>query len=140
VRLPPDSFAVAADGLRRWEVHRRARLDVLADAVMAEGALAALAAPLPVGWIDFACRIVAVVDSADRAGFAYGTLSDHPEIGEEAFMVMRDAHGVRFEIVAVSRPGHPIARAVPWAADRLQEAATRRYLSAMQRICAPAPS
>ena len=37
----------------------------------------------------------------------------------------------RFEIVAASRPQHPLARLFPPAARRLQAAATNRYLAAM---------
>jgi hypothetical protein len=48
--------------------------------------------------------------------------------------VTRTAGGVRFEISAASTPAHPLARLVPWAASRLQEAAIRRYLDAMRRL------
>lgn len=38
-------------------------------------------------------EVVAVVSTADRVGFAYGTLTGHPVSGEEAFVVDRDADG-----------------------------------------------
>jgi uncharacterized protein (UPF0548 family) len=38
---------------------------------------------------------------------------------------------VRFDVVAVSRPVHPLARASGPVAHLLQAAAVRRYLSAM---------
>ena len=91
-----------------------------------------MAAPLPVGWIDVVCRVVAVVDEPERFGFTYGTLPIHPEQGEESFTVTRsDDGGFIFEIVAVSRPRQLLARAVPPVARRLQAAATNRYLKAM---------
>jgi uncharacterized protein (UPF0548 family) len=94
----------------------------------------ALDAPLPFGWVTAMCRIVAVVDESDRFGFAYGTLPVHPERGEESFVVRRDDGRVTFRVVAVSRPAHPLARAVPPVADRLQDVAVRRYLRAMTDI------
>eukprot|EP00913_Durusdinium_trenchii_P005672 g5290.t1 len=44
-------------------------------------------------WSLHACRIVEVVDEADRRGFAYGTLPAHGETGEECFLVERLADG-----------------------------------------------
>jgi uncharacterized protein (UPF0548 family) len=38
-------------------------------------------------------RVVAVVEDADRCGFAYGTLDGHPVSGEEAFIVQRARDG-----------------------------------------------
>jgi uncharacterized protein (UPF0548 family) len=91
-----------------------------------------MAAPLPVGWVEVVCRVVDVVDEPDRFGFTYGTLSIHPEQGEESFTVVRAHDGtIVFEIVAASRPRHFLARAVPPVAHRLQMAATNRYLAAM---------
>jgi uncharacterized protein (UPF0548 family) len=68
-------------------------------------------------WSLNACRIVYVVDERVRFGFAYGTLRDHAEIGEEYFMVrMEKDESVWYEIYAFSRPrtvarlGYPISR------------------------------
>jgi uncharacterized protein (UPF0548 family) len=82
------------------------------------------------------CRIVAVVDEPDRYGFAYGTLSVHPEQGEESFLVTRRGGRVVFEVVGVSRPVHPIARALPPLGNHLQDRAVHRYLTAMVRATA----
>jgi uncharacterized protein (UPF0548 family) len=92
---------------------------------------------LAVGFIDGTCRIVAVVDDPQRYGFAYGTLSIHPERGEESFVVTKDGDGnVTFDIVGLSRPKQPLARMLPPIADRLQDRAVRRYLSAMEHTIA----
>jgi uncharacterized protein (UPF0548 family) len=58
-----------------------------------------------------AARIVYTIDEPDRFGFAYGTLEDHGESGEERFMVDRDpASGdVCYDIKAFSRPNHSLA-------------------------------
>ena len=105
---------------------------VRVDGAPALGRNVAMSAPLPVGYVDVVCRVVAIEDEPDRFGFAYGTLSNHPECGEESFTVSRLADGgVQFDIVAVSRPRHVLARALRPIARRLQESATVRYLDAM---------
>lgn len=59
-----------------------------------------------------AARIVYVIDEADRFGFAYGTLTDHGECGEERFTVeyYPDTGEVWYDILAFSRPAHPLAK------------------------------
>ncbi|MDM7921872.1 MAG: DUF1990 domain-containing protein [Pyrinomonadaceae bacterium] len=59
-----------------------------------------------------AARIVYVIDEPDRFGFAYGTLADHVESGEERFSVERDpATGdVWYDLLAFSRPNHLLAK------------------------------
>jgi uncharacterized protein (UPF0548 family) len=128
------AFDRGVDALRSWTVHRGASLELAADGPIAVGTNVTFRAPLPIGFVDGTCRIVAVVDEPDRFGFAYGTLSVHPERGEEAFLVVRDDSGaVRFDVEGVSRPAHPVARLLPPVGDRLQDRGVRRYLSAMQR-------
>jgi uncharacterized protein (UPF0548 family) len=126
-------FNRARGALRQWRVHEGAGLMVEADGPPVEGAVVAMAAPLPIGFIEVVCRVVKVVDEPDRAGFVYGTLANHPEQGEESFMAIRSDDGVvTFEIVAVSRPRQILARAFPPVARHLQLAATNRYFDAMQ--------
>ena len=125
-------FQRASQALRTWQVHRGAGLIVCDDGPPSIDAVVAMAAPLPLGFIDVVCRVVAVVDEPDRFGFTYGTLRVHPEQGEESFTVVRQADGaVVFEIAAASRPRHVLARACPPVARRLQRSATTRYLDAM---------
>ena len=62
-----------------------------------------------------ACRIVYVVDEESpvkRFGFAYGTLGEHAESGEERFTVewSRDDDSVWYDILAFSRPRQMLAR------------------------------
>ena len=62
-----------------------------------------------------AARIVYVLDETGevrRFGFAYGTLSEHGEVGEERFSVeFHEATGeVWYELYAFSRPGSMLAR------------------------------
>lgn len=63
-----------------------------------------------------ACRIVLVIDTDDaikKFGFAYGTLPDHAERGEERFTVEwnRENDLVSYDILAFSQPSHILARA-----------------------------
>lgn len=68
-------------------------------------------------WVN-TCRIVYVIEEANRYGFAYGTLPGHVECGEEYFGVEMDEHQqVWFVLEAFSRPrfwaawpGYPLAR------------------------------
>ena len=127
------TFERAVEALRNWSVHTGAGLLVQAAGPPTLDSVVAMAAPLPVGWIEVVCRVVGVVDEPDRFGFTYGTLSVHPEQGEESFTVTRTADGsTTFQIVAASRPRQVLARAFPPVARRLQTAATHRYLAAMQ--------
>ncbi|HEY2866811.1 MAG TPA: DUF1990 domain-containing protein [Pyrinomonadaceae bacterium] len=58
-------------------------------------------------WSLNSCRIVYVIDEPYRFGFAYGTLTQHVEIGEERFTVEfhPDTGEVWYDIFAISRPG-----------------------------------
>lgn len=127
------AFDRAVRALQHWKVHDGAGLAVHAAGPPEVGSVVAMAAPLPIGWIDVVCRVVDVVDEPDRFGFTYGTLPVHPEQGEESFTVIRLPDGsTEFQIVSASRPRHILARAVPPVARGLQSAATNRYLAAMR--------
>ncbi|GAA4470804.1 hypothetical protein GCM10023170_088220 [Phytohabitans houttuyneae] len=94
---------------------------------------------LRAGWgplrLMIPCRVVYVVDEADRRGFAYGTLPGHPEQGEEAFLMTRASTGeVNLHIRAFSRPATLLARGGGKFTRTIQEYATDRYVKAIQRI------
>ena len=85
-------------------------------------------------------RIVYTIDqppgASDTAcfGFAYGTLPAHLECGEERFVIRWDAadDAVWYELRAVSKPNHPLARlGYPWA--RREQARFRRLSAAAMR-------
>ena len=66
-------------------------------------------------WSLNAARIVYLIDERSaqdaRFGFAYGTLPDHVERGEERFSVeWRADDSVWYDIYAFSRPKHPLVR------------------------------
>ena len=88
--------------------------------------------PVP---ITAPCRVVWTVDDAEHAGFGYGTLPGHPERGEEAFLVSRDAAGeVWATILAFSRPATWYARLGGPVGRLVQRWITRGYLSAFQNL------
>ena len=125
----------ARDALRAWAAHRGAGVEVVpADARLAEGTTVVLVTRLGPASALAACRVVAVVDEADRFGFAYGTLPLHPESGEEAFLVEREGDDVvRFRVVAASRPAHPLARLGAPVSRLVQRRVTRGYLEGLRR-------
>jgi len=126
-----ETFNRAADAVLTWEMHRRSGLVVAAEGPAAEGRTVVLG--LGVGLkLLIPCRVVYVVDEPTRRGFAYGTLPDHPEQGEEAFVVSQDANDcVWFEINAFSRPGALLVRWAGPIGRAIQSVATTRYERAL---------
>lgn len=59
-----------------------------------------------------AARIVYVIDEPNRFGFAYGTLAEHGESGEERFSVERDRDTgeIYYDLYAFSKPNHFAAK------------------------------
>ncbi|WP_405093057.1 DUF1990 domain-containing protein [Micromonospora sp. NBC_01392] len=112
VRLPDGAFPLAADAVLGWRLHRAAGVVMRADAPRAAPGVR-VTPGLGVGpaRIWGPTEVVWAVDEPDRAGFGYGTLPGHPEIGEEAFLVTRGADGTWFEVTAFSRPAHWYVRA-----------------------------
>ncbi len=133
-------MARAGNALMTFEMLRRAGLrpDVSAPraavgvAVTGHFGLGPLAIASP-------CRVVWSVEEKDRAGFGYGTLPGHPERGEEAFVLDRDAQDiVWFTVRAFSRPNRWFMRAAGPVAHLTQDMITRRYLASMRRCAAGA--
>jgi len=88
-------------------------------------------------WSMNACRIVYVIEeygSSERYGFAYGTLPEHEEIGEERFMVEFNPYdqAVWYDLYAFSQPGTLARLAYPFA-RALQKRFARDSKSAMQK-------
>ncbi|MFC9968158.1 DUF1990 family protein [Nocardia ignorata] len=88
-----------------WGVKRRSGFRIVPDGTVAVGAEYRVS----VGWgplsVHEPVRVVAVVDTEDRCGFAYGTLPGHPVCGEEAFVVHRRPDGtVEFTLRSLTRP------------------------------------
>jgi len=116
----PDAFDAACGLLRAWQMFRLGWVSVAeSDCPIEAGCVVGILARIGLVWTLNACRIVEVVNEPSRrCGFAYGTLADHVEQGEERFLIERDEDdAVWFDILAVSRPacwyakvGYPITR------------------------------
>lgn len=130
--FPRDRFDDAASRLSGWQVHRDAGLVVRAGADrVAVDVDARLAARLGPVRIVAPVRVVAVVAEPDRRGFVYATLPGHPETGEEAFLLTRDAEVARFTVRAFSRPARWYSRIGGPLTWRVQRRIVRRYLAAI---------
>lgn len=84
-------------------------------------------------WFVAVCRIVGIVEEDDVYGIAYGTLPQHPERGEEIFLVRRLDDGLEFEVRSFSRPNSPLVRASGPIGRFLQRTMAKRYVEALVR-------
>src|SRR5450432_2119470 len=93
------------------------------DAPIQEGQVVAVQARTFGVWSLNFCRIVYVVDEDRKFGFAYGTLSEHAERGEERFLIEWDQQNdaVSYDILAFSQPKHLLVKAARPLARMLQK-------------------
>jgi uncharacterized protein (UPF0548 family) len=88
-------------------------------------------------WSLNGCRVLYDVGSRDgiRFGFAYGTLTNHAESGEELFDVFRDPENdeVRYRIRATSEPQAALTRIAQPIVRALQARFRRDSAAAMAR-------
>ena len=87
-------------------------------------------------WVLNVCRIVYVVEEDSplrRSAFAYGTLPEHAECGEERFQVeWRSDDSVWYDIFAFSRPHQLLARIGKPYVRMKQKQFARESLAAMK--------
>jgi uncharacterized protein (UPF0548 family) len=99
------TWGFASGEVLTWGVKRRSGFRVSPAGVVAQGTDYLITAGLGPLTVREPVRVVAVVDTIDRCGFAYGTLHGHPVSGEEAFIVHRDSAGaVSLTIRSLTRP------------------------------------
>ncbi len=128
----PGDFETAADFVLGFGMQRGAGLEVHAESAYArEGEQATVVVVCGPVRLRAPTRVVYVVEEPDRRGFAYGTLPGHPECGEEAFLVERDADSTWVEVRAFSRPGRWFTRLGGPAARLLQRRMAGLYLDAV---------
>jgi uncharacterized protein (UPF0548 family) len=134
-----DVFRAARAALEGWGHFRLGWVETWpAEVPLRAGEVVAVLARAVGLWWLAACRVVYAVDEdgpVRRFGFAYGTLPDHPESGEERFLVEWDRAdgGVWYDVLAFSRPRHVLARiGYPWV-RRLQKQFGRDSAAAMLR-------
>ncbi|MFD7130889.1 DUF1990 family protein [Streptomyces sp. NPDC059894] len=131
------AWAAAREAVMRWEVKRRSGFDVdPADGAGVEvrpGGRYTVTAGLGPLAVREPVEVVAVVDDADRCGFAYGTRWGHPVSGEEAFIAHRGGDGrVRLTLRSLTRaaPTGPWRLAYP-VLLLAQRCVRGRYLRAL---------
>jgi uncharacterized protein (UPF0548 family) len=116
------TFGAAKLALRKWKMFEMDWLRLFPkDAEIRAGALVAVV-PSHLGFSSInLCRVVYVDESEFSYAFAYGTLGEHAEMGEERFTVSwnREDDSVSYEILAFSKPravlariGYPFGRAL----------------------------
>jgi uncharacterized protein (UPF0548 family) len=86
-------------------------------------------------WSLNGCRVLYKVGSDSRFGFAYGTLTNHAESGEELFDVFLDPESdeVRYRIRVTSKPQAALARIGQPIVRALQARFRRDSVAAMKR-------
>ena len=110
------AFARAVDALRTWKPFDLGWISAHPDTAPLEPGITVAVRARHFGfWSLNACRIVYTLDEEGpvvRFGFAYGTLPDHAEQGEERFSVEwhHEDNSVWYDLFAFSRPNHPLAR------------------------------
>ena len=129
-------FAAATQDLLTWRMHSRAGLKVHAsDSPLVVGTVVLMRWGAGTLSLKIPCRVVSVIDEPRRQGFAYGTLTGHPEAGEEQFVLEhREDGGIKFTIVAFSRPASTSAKLAGPVGLFAQRYMTHRYLAALDQL------
>ena len=138
-------FDAGCRSIKEWKMFELGWVEVFPpDSAIVPGTCVAVLARIFGLWFLNACRIVYTIDEGGpvrKFGFAYGTLQDHVESGEERFTVEWHSHddSVWYDLLAFSRPnqflariGYPVARRLQkrFAADSKQ--AMLRHSRALQ--------
>ncbi len=105
----PHDFEKAKQAIREWKMFDVPGLDLLYPDTPIEAGRNVAPLANHLGFYSLnSCRVAYVIDEPDKFGFAYGTLTEHVEIGEERFTVEFDkvSGEVWYDIFAFSRPGN----------------------------------
>ncbi len=130
-------FQQAVAALRHWQQFELGWVKIVPHGVpIRVDAIVAIQAKTFGVWSLSASRIVYVINQDEalmRFGFAYGTLPDHVEKGEERFLIEWNQFddSVWYDILAFSQPRHPLVRIGFPLARMLQKRFARESLAAM---------
>lgn len=135
-----DVYQRGIDALKQWRQFELGWVSLASlGAKIEQGAVVAVKAWAFGMWSLNACRVVYVVDEREadgvrRFGFAYGTLPDHIERGEERFLIEwnRNDDSVWYDILAFSQPRHPLVRLGAPVARVMQKRFARDSLRVMK--------
>jgi uncharacterized protein (UPF0548 family) len=128
-------FSRAVICLREWKMFKLGWVDVVpSSAPICAGQTVAVTVRHFGFWSMNACRIVYVFEDDRRFGFAYGTLQDHAEQGEERFSIewLEGDESVWYSILAFSKPRKWQARFARPLSRMLQKKFARDSLAAMR--------
>ena len=126
--------------LQQWEQFDLGWVSIVPKGVPIEiGATVAVKARAFGTWSLNATRIVYVVNernAVERFGFAYGTLPDHVECGEERFTIEfhESDESVWYDILAFSKPQHPLVKMAYPLARRSQKRFARDSMDRMRSL------
>jgi uncharacterized protein (UPF0548 family) len=130
-------YLAACDALRQWKMFPGgwAWIEPKRAPQQVGQHLAMVAKVMGMYWLN-GCRIVYTLDGSGpdrRYGFAYGTLPDHAECGEERFSIeWLDDDTVWYDLKAFSRPRHWLARLFKPVARWYQRRFVRESLKKMK--------
>lgn len=130
-----ESYQRAVEALKHWRQFDLGWVSIAPEGVPIEvGAIVAVKARGFGTWSLNASQIVYVIKDEMRFGFAYGTLPDHVECGEERFTIEFNAdESVWYDILAFSKPRHPLVRMSFPLGRMLQKRFARESLQRMAR-------
>ncbi|MER6617970.1 DUF1990 family protein [Streptomyces xantholiticus] len=132
------AFEAAGSAVTTWRMHRASGAELRTSAERAEPGVR-LEVSVGIGPLRIAapCEVIWSVYDNDRTGFGYGTLTGHPELGEESFTVdLRDDGSVWFTVLAFSRPAVWYSRLGGPLVPVLQHWYARRLGKTLRRIAA----
>ncbi|WP_328928982.1 DUF1990 domain-containing protein [Streptomyces sp. NBC_00190] len=103
------AFEAAGVAVTTFQAHRTSGMRIRGDADTTGAVRPGSRVIVGIGFgplrIEAPCEVVWTAYEPARIGFAYGTLTGHPECGEESFIVDMDPDGtVWFTVTAFSRP------------------------------------
>ena len=132
-----ETYQRAVSALQSWKQFDLGWVTIMPPGMLLEaGTTVAVQAKVFGFWSLNAARVVYLIDERQnqkaRFGFAYGTLPDHVECGEERFTIeWQTDDSVWYDIYAFSRPQHPLVKLGFPIARRLQKRFVKDSLAAM---------
>src|SRR5215213_10519138 len=125
------TYSSAVDALKHWRHFELGWVAIVPRGVAVKvGATVAVKARAFGTWSLNASRVAYTIDESRRFGFAYGTLPDHVECGEERFLIMwLGSDRVFYDIFAFSKPRHPLVKLNSPLARMLQKRFARDSLN-----------
>ncbi|MFI9063298.1 DUF1990 family protein [Streptomyces sp. NPDC053429] len=135
-------FETAGAALSTFDAHRASGMRIRAETgAVRPGARVTVGIGFGPLRIDAPCLVLRTAYESARIGFAYGTLTGHPESGEESFMVLMDPDGtVWFEVTAFSRPASWYTRLGGPVVPFLQLGYARLLGRTLRKLAAAAPA